>query len=129
MPQGSRIRCQAILIVDDDADVREAMVDAVAGPNRRVFAAREGMEALSLLAGSEVPRPCLILLDWLMAPMNGEAFLNRLRERADFQQLPVVLVSASAHVPGNEFEPPGVHATLRKPFELEQLLGLLNELC
>jgi CheY-like chemotaxis protein len=113
------------LVVDDDPDVRETVADAVEGLGRRVFTARDGSEALELLDGPSVPRPCLILADWLMTPMNGESFLARLATRPDAGQLPTLIISGSDRVLPSEL-PAGVLAVLQKPFGFEELYAALG---
>lgn len=128
MQEGSRLVVSAVLVVDDDEDVRQATADVVSESGRLVFSARDEGHALQLLDSSEIPRPCLILLDWLMSPMDGQRFLEQVRGRDDFDQLSVLVMSASGTVlPGAP--PPGVIGTLQKPFELDQLLSILDEHC
>jgi CheY-like chemotaxis protein len=114
---------RAVLIVDDDADLREVLVDVVAESGCSVFTAGDGREALSLLAGPSVPRPCLILLDWFMMPMGGEEFVERLRELPDFHQFSVVVISGDSSP--LKAADPAVIGVFRKPFELKRLLAVL----
>jgi DNA-binding NtrC family response regulator len=128
MQEGSLLMVPAVLVVDDDQDVREGVADAVSDSGRAVFTARDGGEALQLLDDPEIPRPCLILLDWLMTPMGGQAFLEQVRGRDDFEQLSILIMSADgAFVPSATL--PGVIGTLHKPFELDALLAILDERC
>ena len=66
-------RSRAVLVVDDDRDLRELVADVLEGSGRRVFTARDGADALQQLDRDGFPRPCLLLLDWYMAPMGGRA--------------------------------------------------------
>ena len=118
----------SVLIVDDDRDVREAMVDVVESAGRQAFSAFSGPDALRKLDGTEIPRPCIILLDWTMAPMDGGELLTRLQARSDALQLPVVIMTASDRgVALDELGPPVV-AVLRKPFEIDDLLTTLGRI-
>jgi two-component system response regulator MprA len=123
----SHTRSRAVLIVDDDADIRDTLVEVVGDEGLPVFTAVDGTEALSLLDGPIIPRPCLILLDWSMAPMGGEAFVAQLRGRADFDQLSILIVSGTSIAP--DAVHPKVLGTLQKPFELERLLAVLHARC
>jgi len=125
MAAGSGARGQAVVVVDDDADVREALAELVASSGRPVLTAAGGSEALSLLDADTVPRPCLVLLDLMMAPMDGRTFLERVRSRDDVGQFSVVVVSPNPHTLPRELRP-GVLGTLRKPFEVEELLAILD---
>ena len=118
----------AVLIVDDDRDVREAMVDVVESAGRQAFSAFSGPDALRKLDGAEIPRPCIILLDWTMAPMDGGEFLTHLQARSDALQLPVVIMTASDRGVALDQLGPPVVAVLRKPFEIDDLLTALDRI-
>jgi CheY-like chemotaxis protein len=64
-PQGT------ILVVDDDTDLREAVVEALRSEGYRVTAAKNGADALSHL---RLERPALVLLDLMMPVMDGWRF-------------------------------------------------------
>jgi CheY-like chemotaxis protein len=121
-------RAKAVLVVDDDDDVRAAVADLVEDTGRRVFTARDGADALRKLESDDISRPCLILLDWIMSPVGGQEFLTGLKARGDADQLPVMVMSANATVAAGTIIP-GVLGTLRKPFEVEELFRLLDEYC
>ncbi|HEY1333063.1 MAG TPA: response regulator [Myxococcaceae bacterium] len=118
-------RARAVLVVDDDRDLRELVADVLEGCGRGVFTARDGRDALQQLDRDGIPRPCLVLLDWFMAPMGGRAFLERLAARADAAEFRVLLLSASAADPPPElsFRVAGV---LRKPFGLDELFRMID---
>ena len=114
----------SVLVVDDDRDLRELVADVVEGSGRRVFTARDGTDALRQIEG-DLPRPCLVLLDWLMHPMGGRAFLERLAAQPDAASFRVVLLSASSTAPPESL-PCAVTAVLRKPFGVDELLAALD---
>ena len=62
-----------ILVVEDNADVRDAWEALLEGEGYRVVSAASGREALRWLRSSEV-MPALILLDLIMPGMNGWDF-------------------------------------------------------
>ena len=115
----------SVLIVDDEAVVRRALTEFLTQPGRHVFAAGSGAEALRLLDGSEVPRPCLLLLDLLLRPMPGKDFLSSLQTRDDLAQLYLVIVSGDPQAPGAGVDSEVV-ASLPQPFDLTVLEGLLQ---
>src|SRR3954470_3339684 len=65
-------RMAIVLVVEDDADIREVMIEALAGAGHRAETAASGAAALTRLRDGG-PRPQLILLDNNMAGMNGPA--------------------------------------------------------
>ena len=81
-----------ILVVDDDADLRQTLQLLLDDSGYRVTAAASGQAALDqLLAGA---RPDLILLDLMMPEMNGWQFLERARADASLAAIPVVIMTA-----------------------------------
>lgn len=81
----------AVLVVDDDDDVRESFAELLEDRGHRVFAAENGRQALEVL--DSLPRPAVVMLDLMMPVMNGPEFLAQLR-RGPHRDLPVVVVSA-----------------------------------
>jgi len=117
-------RSRAVLVVDDDADIRETLADAVQRAGRLVFTAADGTEALSRLDAGDLPRPCLIVLGWKMAPMGGQEFLERLELREDARQFPVLVMTGDSALLQRHI--PGVVGTVQKP-DFDALLRLIGE--
>ena len=120
-------RGKAVLVVDDDTDLREVLAEVVETTGRRVLMARSGSDALSQL--DSAPRPCLVLLDLGMWPMSGQEFLDELRTRPDAADFPVVLTSGTAPIPDSVRTAPGVVAVLEKPFSVDAAAALLDRFC
>ncbi|GAB1510585.1 response regulator transcription factor [Actinophytocola sp. KF-1] len=79
-----------LLLVEDDARIREALGLAMADEGYRVIEAATGEEALALLARDE-RAPDVVLLDLMLPGMDGLAVCARIRERGD---LPIIVVTA-----------------------------------
>jgi CheY-like chemotaxis protein len=62
----------SILLVEDDFDVREALVETLRDRGYEVESASDGEQALHILQGGA--RPGLILLDLMMPRMSGSEF-------------------------------------------------------
>jgi CheY-like chemotaxis protein len=105
-----------ILIVEDDAEVLEAMSEALAEEGYAVATAKNGQEALDYLDRRMAPD--LIILDLTMPIMDGREFLERRRRRADLAEVPVMVVSATSDA---RLQSQGVEV-LRKPVDLDVLL-------
>ncbi|MCM8612909.1 sigma-54 dependent transcriptional regulator [Accumulibacter sp.] len=107
-----------ILVVEDDAALREAVCDTLELAGQPILAAGGGDEALQVLAGSEV---ALVVSDVRMLPMDGITLLKEIRSR--LPQLPVVLMTAFADVDrAVEAMRAGACDFLLKPFEPQALL-------
>ncbi len=85
--------CAAVLVVEDNRDVREAVVELLESEGFQVYQAEHGEQALSVLR--QMPQPALILADLMMPVMDGQTLIAALREADQFATLPVVIVSAA----------------------------------
>jgi len=123
---------ETILVVEDDAAVRKALVDSLELLNYRVLAAANGREALAILERqtSEVSEDfrslgiALVLSDVVMPGMGGIALLQALKERG----LAVRVVMLTGHPLEEELESlraQGMIDWLLKPPSLERLAEVL----
>ena len=112
----------SVLLVEDDADIREALTDVLRMERWTVEPAANGKLALDRLRNG--PPPDLMLLDLMMPVMDGFELLEHLRGES---RPSTVVLSASRDVDRVRSHPL-VRATLGKPVEVGVLLGLLDEL-
>lgn len=108
-----------VLVVDDDRDIRETMVDALADAGYEVLAAEDGLDALDVLR-SEPAAPGVILLDLMMPRMNGVQFQEEIARSDAWAQIPIVVISADSQGRARATEM-GAKAYLRKPMRLNEL--------
>ena len=80
-----------VLLVEDDTDTREIMARMLEKSGWQVLEAGNGREALDQL---EKLRPGLILLDLMMPVMDGFDFLLEMRANPDWQDIPVIVLTA-----------------------------------
>ncbi|MDR0737221.1 MAG: sigma-54 dependent transcriptional regulator [Zoogloeaceae bacterium] len=114
---------QAILIVEDDAGLREAICDTLELAGRTVFCASGGTEALAILAAQKI---AIVVSDVRMSPMDGIMLLKEIRQRQP--QLPVLLMTAYAEVDkAVEAMRLGACDFLLKPFEPSALLQQIDK--
>lgn len=108
----------SVLLIEDDEDLRELEAQVIEDAGWRVWTAREGGEALRLLA--ERGAPGVILLDMRMPGMDGWDFSRALHARYG-RRIPVVVVSAAedARAWAREVQADDV---LSKPFDLGHML-------
>jgi CheY-like chemotaxis protein len=111
-----------VLIVEDDADIREALAAVIEDEGFDVAAAANGLEGLRVLA--RIGAPCLILLDWWMPVLSGREFLEVLQADPVMRTVPVVVMTAADIAP-----PPGIAAFLRKPFSVLRLQEVMAAHC
>ena len=120
-----------ILCVDDEPDIRTIAVMAMELDGRlAVTAAGSGAEALALVEGGLAPD--VALLDVMMPGMDGPELFARLRERADFADVPVIFMTAKARTDDiTRYRDLGAIGVVVKPFdplnladEIRSLLGV-----
>ena len=80
-----------ILLVDDNVSDLQMLRDALAGLGARILVARNGLQALGAV---EKSRPDLILLDVLMAEMDGYEVCRRLKAGETTRHIPVIFLTA-----------------------------------
>jgi CheY-like chemotaxis protein len=112
----------SVLLVEDDADIREALTDVLRMERWTVEPAANGKLALDRLRSG--PPPDLMLLDLMMPVMDGFELLEHLRG----QPGPTTVVLSASRDVDRVREHPLVRATLGKPVEVGVLLGLLDQL-
>jgi two-component system chemotaxis response regulator CheY len=113
--------CLAVLVVEDDADIREAVVAALEIEGFHVFQATNGVEALQALQA--MPHPSLVLADLMMPVMDGWQLIRALSDDDRFATLPVIVVSA------NDQKAPAGYRHIKKPIDLDDLATIVCELC
>jgi len=109
---------QTILVVDDNADIRE-YVGAHLAQRYRVVEATDGVEGLA-----EARRliPDLVISDVMMPGMDGYGLCRSLRASPDTDFLPVILLTAKADTEHKvEGLSEGADDYVVKPFEMEEL--------
>jgi two-component system response regulator RpaA len=114
-----------ILLVEDDADVREVLAGALEHRGYRVETARNGYEGLAALERGV--DPFVILLDLCMDRMDGFDFRGEQRVLPHAAHIPVVVMSAH-HDLLAEAEVLEADAYLAKPIHLDDLLAILQRL-
>ena len=84
-------RTGPVMLVEDDFATREVTTRMLLKNDWEVVEASNGREALHMLHDI---RPALIMLDLMMPVMDGFDFLVELRAHAEWQDIPVIVVTA-----------------------------------
>jgi CheY-like chemotaxis protein len=112
----------SILVVDDDPSILAVVTEILDLEGYPVRTAANGAEALR--AVEESP-PALVLLDMRMPVLDGWGFADALRARG--VDLPIVVMTAAQDA-RRWSEEIGAHGYLAKPFELPDLLSVVERL-
>jgi len=114
-----------VLVIDDDLPLRGMLAAALRQAGFQVLLAGDGAEGHRALT---IHRPSVILLDLMMPGVNGWDFLQRLKETGHLGTIPIIVVSAHLHVDPQAILQLGVAAILPKPFNLAELIELIEHL-
>lgn len=114
----------SILVIEDDRDIREALVDCLTEEGYRVSSASNGSEGLMRLRSVDATN--LIILDLMMPVMNGQEFRKQQLADQNLAKIPVILLTADmmAQTRAEEMQ---TEAFLRKPIDLEDLLSAVKK--
>ena len=113
----------AILVVEDDENVREFVDMVLTNAGYLVATASDGSSALNLLRRS---RPNLILLDIALPKLSGLEVLKTLRQRGNDTQVLMMTANRSADVV-REVMALGGNGYLLKPLEPEELVARVRK--
>lgn len=114
---------KTVLIVDDELDIVEAVKAILEEDQYKVVTCGNGREALQYLTESQ---PDLAIVDIMMPVMNGYETIKAIRQREEFQKLPILVMSAIP--PTTKPKEPTWAGFLKKPFSLNELLKHVHQL-
>ncbi len=114
-----------VLVIDDDLPLRGMLAAALRRHGFQVLLAGDGGEGQRALT---IHHPHVILLDLAMPEVNGWDFLQRLQQTGHLGKVPIIVVSAHLHVDPQAVLQMGVSAILPKPFNLPELIDLIEHL-
>jgi CheY-like chemotaxis protein len=116
---------QTILLVDDDADIREALSETLEEYGYSVITAAHGADAIRRLHSMTSP-PTFILLDLMMPIMDGYTFLDERRKDPLLGSIPVAVITAGHGVDRDRLG--NGTPIIPKPIKVPQLMNILRGL-
>jgi len=123
---GENTRPVEVLIVDDEASIRDMLVFTL---TRAKMTTSTAADANSALAAISNQRPDIILLDWMMPGISGIELARRLRREPATRDLPIIMLTARStendRVNGLET---GCDDYVLKPFSPRELVARINSL-
>lgn len=122
-----------ILIVDDDADIVEAIRIVLESKSYKVTSASNGTECAE---GLKKDKPDLIILDVMMTRQDeGFDVCRDLKKRPEYKQIPILMFTALKEKTGFDFKKEAgdegwlpVEDYIDKPIQPDQLLGRVEKL-
>jgi two-component system chemotaxis response regulator CheY len=115
-----------VLVIDDDADMREIERAALVCAGYHVVLATNGIEGLQIL---ERQRPCVILLDLMMPMMDGLTFLAERQRLGLAEDVPVVCFTAGGREMQTHALRLGARECLHKPTDFDDLCERISYYC
>lgn len=118
------IKNKNILIVDDEADIREIFSYEFKHMNAKIFEAENGKIAFKLFKENSID---LIISDIRMPGGSGiDLIKDVVRLNPEFKR--IILLSGYADITSDEAVKLGAKALLQKPFDLDDILKLIESL-
>lgn len=115
-----------ILVIEDDANIRESLVELLELKSFELHSADNGLEGLKL---AQEHAPDLIICDVMMPGMNGYEVVESIRKDKKLSRLPFIFLSAKAMDSDIEFgKNLGANSYLTKPFRAQELFSVVDEL-
>ncbi len=112
-----------VLIIDDNADIRDYVSWVLEDSGYTVLLAPHGAAALAVLAQADRV-PAVILLDLQMPILDGRGFRRAQQADPRWRSIPVILMSASGD-PAAAAQDLQIATVLRKPFLPDALLAAI----
>ncbi len=113
-----------IVVVEDEADIRDILVYNLEREGYRVASARDGKQGLAMI---QEKVPDLVLLDLMLPGIDGLEICKRLKNDDQTSSIPIVMVSARGEesdiVIGLEL---GAEDYIAKPFGMRELTARVN---
>lgn len=112
-----------VLVVDDDASVRELLSKFLREKGLAVDTAADGEEGLKKVREAA---PNLVLLDVMMPKLDGYGFVRELKKDAKLRALPVVVLTAR-EMTRDLFIEEGVKDFVSKPYDPDELYAVVQK--
>ena len=112
---------KTVLLVEDDADVRDSLQDILEDEGFDVIPAANGKQAIDFLTLNEPAGADLVIPDLLMPMVSGWEVLERMTGDAKLSDIPVLVLSAAAAP-----KPERAQGFVRKPFSLESFVSKVH---
>ena len=114
-----------VLIIDDSRTIRRSAETLLGKEGCDVITAVDGFEALSKIADH---RPDIIFIDIMMPRLDGYQTCALVKNNADFQATPVVMLSSKDGLFDRaRGRIAGAEEYLTKPFTRDELLGAIRQ--
>ncbi len=115
---------QKILILDDDTDLLTILTMLLEDSGYEILALKSGEEIFESI---RIFHPDLVLMDVMLANMDGRVICRSIKERQELQTLPVILISGSHNLAQTLQQHGAPNDYLSKPFDIKFLLEKIEK--
>ena len=117
---------KTILICDDDESILKILCLILKNFGFNVISEKNSPNVFSMV---DTGKPDLLLLDLWMPALNGDEVIRDMKSNPATRNIPIILISASPEAKNVAAET-GADGFLAKPFQLQELMGLIeSKLC
>ena len=115
-----------ILVVEDDADISSLLRFSLENTGFSVFESPSAEAAMQILTEQQTD---LVIIDWMLPGMDGLSLTRTLRNRADTEKIPIIMLTArSGEADAIQGFDSGVDDYITKPFSPRELIARVNAL-
>lgn len=115
-----------ILVIEDDANIRESLVELLEMKSYDLLSADNGKDGLRLAMENS---PDLVLCDVMMPGLNGYEVVEAIRKDDRLAKIPFIFLSAKAMDSDIEYgKKLGANSYLTKPFRAQDLFTVVDDL-
>lgn len=114
-----------VMVVDDSLSVRKSLSIMLEDAGFETLLAKDGLDAIEILGQT---RPNVMLVDMEMPRMNGLELTAHVRANQTTQNMPIFMItSRTTEKHREQAKTAGVSAYLTKPYQEEELLGMIDK--
>lgn len=129
MPESAVVESRAvltdILVIDDDAFIRQLLVEVLSADGRQITTAPTGAEGLARLAESP---PALVLLDLGLPDISGLTLLRLMRSATGWEDVKILMLTASTDMDNViAAKQSGALGYVCKPVQSDMLIEMVND--
>jgi DNA-binding response OmpR family regulator len=119
------MQTKKILVVDDDPPITKGIEMVLNNAGYATAITLKGEETIGLVDSF---KPDLILLDAMLAGLDGRLIAKELKSHKDTKHIPIVLISANQHME-KDIAAYGIDTFVSKPFSSGHLLKIIDKYC
>ena len=121
------VRMMRVLVIDDSPDINDLLVKILSTMGHDVVSCDNGRDGLRLIREDRFDT---VFLDIAMPDFSGLDVIDELERSGEIRKSAIVLFTASSITDAEveELVGRGVHSCLRKPVQIENLFGKLQEI-